>query len=119
MPGSPSVLIVEPRADEREVLSTVLARRGLRIWEAADALEGLALAHEHRPDVIVIDVDDHRADDEDFANRFCDGHAADQPPLVILGRIEGNRLSRSGHVFAKPYHFGPLIHKIEQLAKAA
>jgi CheY-like chemotaxis protein len=119
MSDSPSVLIVEPSADEREVLCTVLARRGLRIWEAADATEGLALARVHRPDVIVIDADAQQACDEGLAQKFGDECSAGQPPLVILGRIGRQSHPHTGHVIAKPYHFGPLIHKIEQLATKA
>ena len=50
---SPTVLIVDPSADNREVLRTALARRGLTIFEAEAADRGLELAREHRPDVIV------------------------------------------------------------------
>jgi DNA-binding response OmpR family regulator len=114
MPQLPSVLIVEPRADERDVLSTVLARRGMRIWQAAQAAEGLELAHEHRPDVIVLDADCEAAVG-DVAASFGAGDSG-EPALVILGRIDRASLPHASHVVAKPYHYGPLIHKIEQLA---
>ena len=39
-----SVLVVDPSAENREVLRTVLHQRGLRIFEADEATSGLALA---------------------------------------------------------------------------
>ena len=117
MPQLPSVLIVEPSADEREVLRTALARRGLRIFEAAEVEAGLALAREHHPRVIVLDDD---AASDAAERRFTAGGKAS---LIVLGRAP--RSASSGpdlpgtQIVAKPYHYAPLIHKIEQLAKAA
>ncbi len=116
MSQSPSVLIVESRADEREVLSTILSLRGLRIWEAAAANDALELAREHRPDVIVLDADDDAATAGEMAACFGTGDSAEGPALVILGRIGHEKLPPASHVVAKPYHFAPLIRKIQQLA---
>ena len=117
MPQLPSVLIVEPSADEREVLRTALSRRGLRIFEAAGVEAGLALAREHHPRVIVLDDD---AGSDAAERRFAaDGEAS----LIVLGRAPrsaGSVPDSPGtQNVAKPYHYAPLIHKIEQLAKAA
>ena len=117
MPHSPCVLIVEPSADEREVLRTALARRGLRIFEAAEVEAGLALAREHHPRVIVLDDD---AGSDAAERRFAAGGDAS---LIVLGRAPrsaGSEPDSPGtQIVAKPYHYAPLIHKIEQLAKAA
>jgi len=119
MSQSPSVLIVEPSADDREVLRTVLERRGLRIWEAAEVEQGLELAREHHPDVIVLDSDANRAGDDGVQAAFDATSIEQHSSLIILGRISHDRSLPAGQVTAKPYHFGPLIHKIEQLAAKA
>ena len=116
MPKSPSVLIVEPSADEREVLRTVLERRGLRIWEAAEVETGLQLAREHHPDVIVLDAETNHAGDADVQAQFDDEASEQHSSLIILGRLRRNGPLPVGQQIAKPYHYGPLIHKIEQLA---
>src|SRR5262245_3474228 len=115
----PSVLIATPRADEREVLSTALARRGLRIWEATEPEQGLELARQHHPDVIVLDAEMDCSGERDVADQFAEACAGEQASLILLGRISRGTMSRSGQTIAKPYHFGPLIHKIEQLAAKA
>src|SRR4029453_2915874 len=117
MSQPPSVLIVEPSSDEREVLRTVLARRGLRIWEAAEGQQGLELAQEHHPDVIVLDADAHHADE--VAARFGAASTGERSSLIVLGRLRRDGALSGTQAIAKPYHFAPLVHKIEQLAAKA
>src|SRR6478752_2650744 len=115
---APSVLIVDPSADNREVLRTVLARQGLRIFEAEAAAAGAALAREHQPDVIVLDVESEPASEEQIREQFSQesGHRSE---LIILGKLSRGPAFAGGHVIAKPYHFAPLIHTIERLAAKA
>jgi Response regulator containing CheY-like receiver, AAA-type ATPase, and DNA-binding domains len=117
MSQPPSVLIVEPSADEREVLRTVLARRGLRIWEATAVEQGLALAREHHPDVIVLDAEEH--DGDEVEARFSAASTGERSRLIVLGRMRAGRAAPGTQAIAKPYHFAPLVHKIEQLAAKA
>jgi CheY-like chemotaxis protein len=109
---------VEPSAEERTVLRTVLETRGLRIWEAAGTKEGLEIARERHPDVIVLDLEAQWADRDEVHDQFAadaDGH---QPAIVILGKARRQGSLPPGQVIKKPYHYGPLVHTIEQLAAA-
>jgi two-component system cell cycle response regulator DivK len=114
---SPSVLIVDSSAENREVLRTVLARRGLRIFEAEEAERGLELAREHHPDVIVLDVESQtEANIEDqFGAEVSEQHSS----LVILGQTRRAAAEPTARFVAKPYHFAPLVHTIELLAAKA
>jgi two-component system cell cycle response regulator DivK len=115
---SKSVLIVEPSAEEREVLRTVLASRGLVIFEADEAQAGLELARQHQPDVILLDLE---AESEAAAwpEQFDAASPGHPPSLIVLGKARRHRSLPAGQVISKPYHFAPLVQKIEQLAKAA
>ena len=117
MPGSRSVLIIEPSADEREVLRTVLERRGLRIFEAAAANEGLQLAREQHPDVIVVDMDAQTAGQADLPAAFDDEGRGQS--VIVLGKARSTGRLPADRVIAKPYHFAPLVRKIEELAAKA
>jgi CheY-like chemotaxis protein len=108
----PSVLIIDPSADEREVLRTALARRGLTIFEAAEAEAGQQLARQHQPAVIVLDVDARHVEEADWTSEF--GRS-----LIVLGTASREHALPPHQAMAKPYHYGPLIARIEQLAKAA
>ncbi|HZN36624.1 MAG TPA: response regulator [Pirellulaceae bacterium] len=117
MPGS--VLIVDPSAENREVLRTVLARRGLVIFEAEAAEAGIELAREHHPDVIVLDVQAEEADPAALRERFSAGSQDHPAELIVLGKIRRGPQFAGGHVISKPYHFAPLVHTIQQLAAKA
>jgi two-component system cell cycle response regulator DivK len=111
--------LIESSDDEREVLRIALQRRGLRIFEASEAEAGLALAREHRPDVILLDLEAESADREELQDQFSAESSAQDSSIVILGRTRRFTASPSTQVVAKPYHFGPLVHTIEQLAAKA
>ena len=114
-----SVLIVDPSPENREVLRTVLARRGLRIFEAEAAEQGVELAREHHPNVIVLDLESEAADAAAI-RRQIDADSPDHPAeLIVLGKFRPRPQFAGGHVISKPYHFAPLVHTIEQLAAKA
>ena len=115
---SPSILIVDPSADNREVLRTALARRGLRILEADQARQGLELARTHHPQVIVVDFDNEPEGDTVQEQMVAEADQ-DGSQLIILGKVRRSPAFAGGHVVAKPYHFAPLVHTIEQLAAKA
>jgi CheY-like chemotaxis protein len=123
--GQRSVLIVDRSEETREVLQTVLERRGVRILAAGRAEKGLELARRHHPDLVVLDLEV----DDVSAEQFCSASVSPadcgagetpapqyQPRFVLLGslRRQGNDLPGSEFV-AKPYHYGLLIRKIEEL----
>ena len=134
-----SVLIVDRSPETREVLQTALERRGVRTLSTGRAERGLKLARQHHPDLVVLDLEMDDLPAEQFAdygadgNRpipilaetkigavpCCAGEASPpqcQPRLVLLGslRRQADRLP-GGEFMAKPYHYGPLIRRIEEL----
>lgn len=113
MNGQPSVLIVDPSEETREVLQTVLERHGVRTLAADRAKRGFQLAEEHHPDLIVLDLELEDMPAEPFASASARPY---QPQMVLLGNLRDyRRRAPSGEFVAKPYHYGPLIRKIEEL----
>jgi two-component system KDP operon response regulator KdpE len=51
-----AILVVDDEAQIRRALNSILSTRGYRVISAADAEEGLDLAVEHTPDLIVMDM---------------------------------------------------------------
>lgn len=51
-----TVLLVDDDEDSRTICITILAHHGFRVLEAADGQEGVRIALEERPDVILMDV---------------------------------------------------------------
>jgi len=110
-----SVLIVDESDDSREVLRTALARRGCEIFEAREAREGAMLAQQHRPGVIVLDMEVESANDP-LVRAGYDPLPGEPARMVVLGGLKraDEWLSSHQHV-RKPYHYGPLIRKIEEM----
>jgi DNA-binding response OmpR family regulator len=114
-----SVLIVDPSEETREVLRTALEQRGVRTLSASRAAQGLVLARQHRPDVIVLDVED----DREWSPPLCGGLVGEAQTqatqMVFLGKIRRDQPCPAGDVVPKPFHYGALIRKIEALLAGA
>ena len=119
LPALPCILIVDPSAESRDVLRTLLERRGAATLEAERPEQAIQLADRFQPDLIVLD-----ADSDQSAGAATDNlrHLADRTatPIVILGTLRRpHDQLPPGQIVAKPYHYGPLIRKINDLLAAA
>jgi two-component system cell cycle response regulator DivK len=113
------VLVVDPSEETREVLRTALAGRGTEILEASQAEQGLALARQHHPTVIVLDADLKTSWPRSLAHGYDEQTQTYHTPLVLLGTARRQRGLPAGDFVAKPYHYAPLIRKIERLLDEA
>jgi DNA-binding response OmpR family regulator len=117
-----SVLIVDSSDETRDVLQTALERRGVRTIAASQVRQGLAMAREHHPDLIVLDLEIDPCGLDSVAAPFAEQSRSDQGSLVILGsarrRFANADPSVRGEYVAKPYHYGPLIRRIEEILSA-
>ena len=116
----PSVLIVDRSEDSRQVLRTVLERRGVRTWEAAEARRGVELARQHHPQVIVLDLEAGDADQEEIRDQYQAESKKQDVCLLVIGRsVSYERILPKDRILAKPYHYAPLVRTIESLLGAA
>jgi PleD family two-component response regulator len=109
------VLIVDQSADSRNVFRTVLERRGIEILEASDARLGLEIVRQQRPEVVVLDLEAEAADDASVRAAYESELADHREELVILGNLRRSDVTADQRLVCKPYHYGPLIRRIEQL----
>ncbi len=118
--GQPSVLIVDPSEETREVLRTALERRGVRTFSAERAEPGLKLAQQNHPDLVVLDLELDDGEPEHLAAPFARQSRVEGTSLVMLGTVRRGRGNLPpGEFVPKPYHYGPLIRKIEELLDQA
>lgn len=118
LPQKPSVLIVDQSEDSREVLRMALARRGVSTFEATRSNEALELARRYQPKVVLVDLEGDPAAEEAFCRQFA--LQSRRPPVVMLGRVHcpaarAGAENNSPQFFSKPYHYGPLLRRIEEL----
>jgi hypothetical protein len=123
-----SVLIVDRSDETRDILQTVLERRGVRTLAAGKAETGLELARRHHPELIVLDLESWDAGVPpafcragilpvlDEAGKMPALQPEYEPYLVLLGSLRGQRdRLLNGEFVPKPYHYAPLIRRIEEL----
>ena len=111
-----TVLIIDQSEDSRQVLKTALERRGFQIVETRTAGDGLELVRIHHPELVVLDLETIPTDDPSIRVELDLETETSQTPIVILGNICKNEaLLPHCSIVLKPYHYGPLIRKIEKI----
>ena len=110
-----SVLIVDASDETRVVLQTALERHGVRTMAASRANQGLAMARQHHPDLIVLDLEIDSGGPDEVAAPFAEQSRLDRAGLVLLGSVRRRSPPVRGEYVAKPYHYAPLIRKIEEI----
>ncbi len=83
----PLVLIVDDNGKNRKLARDVLRVAGFRTLEAESGGEGIALAAEHAPDVILMDLRLPDMDGTDAARRLRDGARTARIPVVALSAL--------------------------------
>jgi two-component system cell cycle response regulator DivK len=110
------VLIVDRSEETREVLRTALGRQGIKTLATPRPRKGLALAREHHPDLIVLDLEVSKSTPEEAYRSFAGDEEVNQTPTLLLGTVKrGDSRQTDGDFVAKPYHYGALIRKIEEM----
>jgi two-component system cell cycle response regulator DivK len=85
--GDLLILIVDDNDRNRKLARDVLKAAGLRTIEAASGREGIALAAERGPDVILLDLRLPDMDGTDVARRLLDGAHTRGIPIVALSAL--------------------------------
>lgn len=117
---APSVLIVDASRESREVLRVLLERRGATTLEAERPEEAIRITHECHPDLIVFDAESDQTASGEPTDHLREFAVDSDTPIVILGKVRHPKgPSAAEEIVAKPYHYGPLIRKINSLLAAA
>lgn len=79
-----TVLIVEDDPDSRYVYELYLTHKGFRVRQAGSGEEGLALAREARPDVILMDISIPGLDGWEVTRRLQDDPETRDIPVIAI-----------------------------------
>jgi two-component system cell cycle response regulator DivK len=82
--GGRTVLLVEDNEDNRIVYTTILQYYGYRVLEARNGIEGVSLAREAHPDLILMDVGLPDLDGWEATRRLKADEQTKQIPIVAL-----------------------------------
>jgi len=110
------VMIVDRSAETRGILRTLLEREGSETVEVADPRLATELTECSHPDLIVFDLDSDRSSGRTIVEQLGTAASRKRIPIVVLGTV-GRDLTPlpTGHLVAKPYHYGPLLRRIDAI----
>jgi CheY-like chemotaxis protein len=105
----PTVLLVEDNADHRAMYSMFLKYKGIEVLTAVNGDEAIAIAREHRPSVIVMDLGLPRVNGYDAAKLLrLDPSTADIPIVVLTANTDPFIRSRSEELGVEGYLVKPI-----------
>jgi len=120
---SETILLIEDEEDVLDLIRYHLKRVQLRVLSATDGAEGLALALEHRPDAIVLDIMMPKLNGFEVAKRLKADLRTEPIPILFLSakgesesRIKGLELGADDYL-PKPFSPRELVLRIQSLLR--
>jgi len=121
----PLALVVDDSITMRRVTQRLLERNGFRVVTAKDGLEAISVLQDHRPDIILLDVEMPRMDGYEFAKHVRNNAATAAVPIVMItSRVSDKHRARAIEVgvndyLGKPYQERALLEAVRrQLGQA-
>lgn len=118
---SKKILIVEDTEDNRQILRDLLGMAGYTLFEARDGAEGVARAAEHRPDLILMDIQMPVMDGYEATRRIKANPELKAIPIVAVtsyalsGDEQKTRDAGCDAYIAKPYSPRQMLAKVREL----
>jgi chemosensory pili system protein ChpA (sensor histidine kinase/response regulator) len=117
----PLALVVDDSITMRRVTQRLLERNGMRVITAKDGVEALEVLQDHRPEIVLLDVEMPRMDGYEFAGhvRNSDKHA-DLPIIMVTSRTGEKHRARAielgvNDYLGKPYQESEMLEAMENL----
>ena len=117
------VMVVDDSVTVRKVTSRLLERNGMNVLTAKDGVDAIAQLQEHRPDIMLLDIEMPRMDGFEVANLIRhDEGLKDLPIIMITSRTGEKHRERAMSIgvneyLGKPYQESLLLGAIEKWTK--
>lgn len=118
---APLIMVVDDSITVRRVTQRLLERRGARVLTAKDGVEALELLQDHKPDVMLLDIEMPRMDGYELAGHMKnDSRLRSIPIIVITSRTGEKHRARADQIgieryLGKPYQEVELLEAIQSL----
>lgn len=116
----PLALVVDDSITVRRVTERFLKRNGMRVVTAKDGLDAISVLGDHKPDIILLDIEMPRMDGYEFASHVRnDDRVADVPIIMITSRVGDKHRARAielgvNDYLGKPYQDSQLLDAIRR-----
>lgn len=114
------ILVVEDDADNRQLLCSLLRKKGYRVIEAENGIEAVTEAARHNPDLVLMDLAMPEMDGIEAVRRIHQiPELAETPILAVtgfaIGDVKADALSAGcSEVLEKPIDIDVLVKKIKR-----
>ncbi|MDB4906626.1 MAG: response regulator receiver [Gemmatimonadetes bacterium] len=114
-----TILLVEDNEDNRIIYATMLRHAGYTVLEAHDGQQGVDLALEHRPDLILMDISIPILDGYEATKLIKENEATSRIPVLALTAHalaeDRQRVMAAGFdgYFAKPLEPRTLLQEVQ------
>ena len=118
---SKKILVVEDTEDNRQILRDLLSMAGYDLIEANDGAEGVARASEHKPDLILMDIQMPVMDGYEATRRIKADPALKAIPIIAVtsyalsGDEEKARAAGCDAYVAKPFSPREMLAKVREM----
>jgi two-component system sensor histidine kinase/response regulator len=125
MRGARTVLVADDSDLVRDYARAVLESRGISLVPAVDGADAVRLAHESRPDAIVLDVHMAGVDGLSALLRLQGDDATRAIPVLMTSERSGDEARRLALAYgakaflAKPFRVTQLVEAVESLLAPA
>jgi chemosensory pili system protein ChpA (sensor histidine kinase/response regulator) len=124
-PAGPLALVVDDSITMRRVTQRLLERNGFRVVTARDGIDAIGVLQDHRPDIILLDVEMPRMDGYEFARHVrSQTGLAGVPIIMVTSRVSDKHRARAIEVgvndyLGKPYQERELLQAVNALLGVA
>ena len=115
------VMVVDDSVTVRKVTSRLLERNGMEVLTAKDGVDAIALLQDHKPDIMLLDIEMPRMDGFEVASLVRhDERLKDVPIIMITSRTGQKHRERAMSIgvneyLGKPFQENILLETIERL----
>jgi len=115
------VMVVDDSITVRKVTGRLLERHGMNVLTAKDGVEAIALLQEHKPDLMLLDIEMPRMDGFEVASLVRHNEQLKNLPIIMITSRTGAKHRERGFslgvndFLGKPYQEAQLLGRIEQL----
>ena len=117
----PLALVVDDSITVRRVTERFLQRHGMRVVTARDGLDAISVMSDHKPDIILLDIEMPRMDGYEFALHVRnDERVSDVPIIMVTSRVGDKHRARAielgvNDYLGKPFQDAALLDAIQRL----
>ena len=119
---TPLIMVVDDSITVRKVTARLLERHDYDVITAKDGVDALTVLQEHRPDVMLLDIEMPRMDGFELATIIRHDEKLKKLPIIMItsrtGEKHRTRAESIGvnHYMGKPFNESLLLETIQQLA---